>query len=332
MNAQDREPFFPLSPWARENLEAVRQHLIASLPEPLQPHLEDLAFEIPGLEPYPFRPYLLLMAARSLGCSGDRPVRLAASIQMIHVASVLHDRLGGPVPSRPDAGEAVRLQHQRQSLDILLGDFFFSRASAIIVEDGDRRIIEDMIETSLASAEAKARVVTLDAERGEAGPGRCFEVVSEKTSLLLSLSLRVGAVLGGAEEAGERSFSEFGTVLGRALRIAEDLAFWNRTPVEARGLPSEMRYSHPLLVLWEAEGEASWRRAWEGIERPEGEPFEALRSHLRDRGYLETSLHSARGVAEEAVVRLAGLADGEEVSSLRDVARVHLLRAAEAGS
>jgi geranylgeranyl pyrophosphate synthase len=243
---------------------------------------------------------------------------------MIHMASLLHDRLGYARKTTGVGEDADQAHHQREALDILLGDFFFSKASRFIVEDGETRIIEEHIQTSLESAEAQARLVSLEKELHKVEPVRCFEVVADKVSLLLTLSLRLGAILGKGPKEEEESLAGCGFLLGRMVRILEDLSIWERISQRSSPLPPDARFSYPLILLWEKEG----REAWEGVARrlhTSGEKEgSGLRAMLDEKGYLAASRRTAFAFAEQALGRLAGLAETEELRLLEAVVRFRL--------
>jgi len=314
--------------WLDGDLEAIRRLIRDELPAPLQPFMQGLGYDLPENEDLPLRPFLLLAVSRHYGSSGDRPVRLAAAVQMIHLASLLHDRLGqagGPAAAdagAPDPAEEITA-HRRESTDILLGDYLFARSSHLVVEDGDERIIQDMIRTSAESAEAKARIVSLDESGAADRPRSCFEACADKLSLLLSLSLRTGGLLGGGSPDELQALSECGRSLGRALRIFEDLRFWMRPPGEEPSAQAEGPLTHPLLALWEKEGREAWELARRGLSSPHecGSTLRTLRDRLLGGGYLDASARKAREEAESAAERLEALAGTPERHLLQETAR-----------
>jgi len=295
----------PIPSWAEEALKSVHGQVREALPETLQSFWDTDGFGLAGFDGAPLRPYLVLLAARHYACTGTRPLRLAASIHMIHMASLLHDRLGCARKAPGAAGDTGQDHHQREALDILVGDFFFSRASGFIVEDGDTRIIQEHIRTSLESAETQASLVSLDKEIDKTGPARCFEVVADKVSLLLALSLRVGAILGSAQREEEEALSEYGFLLGRVVRILEDLAIWEHFCPGSPCFAPDTRFSHPMILLWEKEGRKAWEEAARRLHTSDDRDLRAL---LGDRGYLAASKRAAFGLAEQALARLNGLA------------------------
>jgi len=302
-----------------------------TLPETLKSFWDSNGFGLPGFDRQPLRPYLVLLAARHYGCTGLRPLRLAASIHMIHIASLLHDRLGHARQASGTGEDADPERHQREALDILLGDYCFSKASRVIVEDGETRIIQEHIQTSLESAETQASVVNLDKKLDEVYPAQCFELVSDKISLLLALGLRVGAILGRAQKEEEEALAAFGSSLGRVVRVLEDLATLEQLSRGSSPLPAAMRFSHPLILLWEGEGRDAWKEAVQPLEAPDQHDWETLWARLDERGYLAASRRVAFSFAEQALRQLDGLGETEEVRLLKAVPRFHFMSGEQQG-
>jgi geranylgeranyl pyrophosphate synthase len=321
----DTKPLtIPVPPWAQTELEQVHSYVRESLPETLKSFWDSNGFGLAGFDRQPLRPYLVLLVARHYGCTGDRPLRLAASIHMIHMASLLHDRLGYARKAAAVGEDADQAHHQREALDILLGDFFFSKASRFIFEDGETRIIEEHIQTSLESAEAQARLVSLEKELDKVEPARCFEVVADKVSLLLTLSLRLGAILGKGQKEEEESLAGCGFLLGRMVRILEDLSIWERISHESSAIPPDARFSHPLILLWEKEGKEAWEEAARRLHTSGEQELAGLRAMLDEQGYLAASRRTAFAFAEQALGRLAGLPETEELRLLEEAVRFRL--------
>ena len=314
----------PVPSWAKEALEAVHLHVREALPETLQSAWNTTGFGLTGFDRQPLRPYLALLVARHYGHTGRRPLRLASSIHMIHLASLLHDRLGTARKVRDAGQDADAELHQREALDILLGDFFFSQASRVIVEDGETRIIEEHIRTSLRSAETQASIVNLEERPDEVEPGQCFDLVADKVSLLLALSTRVGALLGKARREEEEALAAYGHLLGRVVRILEDLTFWESPPRGSSPVASETKFSHPLILLWEREGRGAWKEAVRQLDVPDPRNREALGVRLGDQGYTGASREVALDFAKQALRRLDGLAETEEARRLKGIAHFHV--------
>lgn len=293
------------------------------LPAGLAPFLDRTGHGLPEDVPVPLRPLLVLAVARHYGFRGERRIRLAAAVHMIHLASLLHDRLGKPALAVSEASEEDPDDaHRREATDILLGDFLFARASRIVVEDGDVAIIEDMIRTSARSAEARARVLALSEGEGDLNPRACFEACSEKITLLMSLCARIGAVLGNAPPGENDRLSEYARFLGRALRILEDVRFWQVQTADLALPAYERALTHPMLLFWEREGLDAWREMSRILQSSApGEGYASVRVRLASGGYPDASIEEARRWQADAVLSLDGLAATAERDLLARLAR-----------
>ncbi len=316
-------PIFPLSSWAKTSLEAVQKELQEALPAVLQPLWERYGYDLPGHEAYPIRPYLLLLVARHYGCSEQQAYRLAASIHMSHIASLLHDQLSAEIFRQAKDGEVPQ---SPQALNILLGDFFFSKASYLIVTEGNVRVIKDNIQTSCRSAEIQATLISLDEKLDTIQPGDCFDVVVDKVALLFGLGLRTGAVLGKASEQEEKDISEYGSLFGRAFKIVQDFEFWHDLPELSHGALMEKRFSHPLILLWEKEGRSAWRRAVGPFSLSDKGALLELKTRLNKDGYINASINTAGRLAGQAADQLNGLTESEWLNTLKEISRKDLLK------
>ena len=323
----DQTPHFPLSAWAPKAFADLQQELEGLLPPFLQPIWEKHSQDLPGHELYPIRPYLLLLAARHYGSPEGETIKLAASIHMIYIASNLHDRLGACLDGKAaypvneeDSGQSP------QALDILLGDFLFSMASDLIVSVGNHSAIKDTIETSGASAENQAMLVTLDNQTDGLKADECLNVAVNKVALLFGLSLRLGACLGQASEKEKKAFSDFGKLLGRAHKIVQDVHFWQDSPCPTLYIPPERKFSHPLIRLWEEQGQHAWQETMAQLEPATDEAWSGLKERLASEGYLKASITAAQELAEQAEERLKAIKDSEELKILKNIASLDFIR------
>ncbi len=268
---------------------------------------------------FPVRAALVLLTSRRYGASAARQVTMGAAMEMIHCASLLHERLGNISGSTLHGCDSSGTTHQMESMDVLLGDFFFARAAALIIADGDRDVIEDMLTTSLRSAEVQAQVLSLDTEGPVPDLDEHFGIVSGKCSLMLSLSTRVGAWLGKAPETERRVLSCYGEVLGRTMQIVEDVQLWRSVAQGVMRPPLEPMLTYPLLLLRseygkEATTETTMARSTGAAQ------LEKLCSVLFSRGYVDRSIARAQEYAEQACRHLEAVGYSEEIEALEEIA------------
>ena len=165
------------------------------------------------------RPALLLLAAQLCGYTGSRRVQIGAALELLHTATLLHDDVVDFSQLRRGRPSANALWGNRRA--ILAGDFFYARASAMIVEDGDLDILWVFANTIRSMAEGEL----LQLERSydpSVTESHYFHVIERKSAVLLSAATENGAILGGVTRAERRRLADFGRELGLAFQLRDD--------------------------------------------------------------------------------------------------------------
>lgn len=165
------------------------------------------------------RPALLFFAAELCSYTGPRCVQVAAAVELLHTATLLHDDVVDTSDLRRGRPSANALWGNRRA--VLVGDFLYARASAMIVEDGDPDILLIFTDTIRRMAEGEL----LQLERSfdpSVTEAYYFEVIGRKSAALLSASCEAGAVLGGVTRAERRRLAEFGREVGIAFQLRDD--------------------------------------------------------------------------------------------------------------
>ncbi len=165
------------------------------------------------------RPALLLLAAELCGYTGPRRIQIAAAIELLHTATLLHDDVVDTADLRRGQASANAVWGNRKA--ILAGDFFYARASSMIVEDGDLSILEIFSSTIRAMAEGELLQLerSFDVSVTEA---HYYDVIDRKSAALLSAACEAGAILGGVTRGERRKVAQFGRELGLAFQLKDD--------------------------------------------------------------------------------------------------------------
>jgi octaprenyl-diphosphate synthase len=165
------------------------------------------------------RPALLLLAAELCGYTGPRRIHVAAAVELLHTATLLHDDVVDLSELRRGRPSANALWGNRRA--VLAGDFFYARASSMIVEDGDLDILWIFANTirSMAEGELLQLQRSFDPSVTEA---HYFQVIERKSAVLLSAACEAGSILGGVTRAERRRLAEFGRELGLAFQLRDD--------------------------------------------------------------------------------------------------------------
>jgi octaprenyl-diphosphate synthase len=163
---------------------------------------------------------LTLAATRLYGDNGARPFGLAASVEFIHTATLLHDDVvDESVERRGKASANVVFGNQSS---VLVGDFLFSRAFQLMVEDGSLEVLRILSTASAVIAEGE--VLQLSAANDlSTGMDQYLKIIGAKTAALFAAACEIGPVIAGADQAGQAAMRDFGYNLGLAFQIADDV-------------------------------------------------------------------------------------------------------------
>jgi octaprenyl-diphosphate synthase len=165
------------------------------------------------------RPALLFFASELCGYAGPRRVQIAAGIEFLHTATLLHDDVVDSGDLRRGKAAANVLWGNRRA--VLVGDFFYARASSMIVEDGEVALFEIFANTIRRMAEGEI----LQMQRSfdpEVSQAQYYGVIDRKSAALMSASCEAGAILGSVTRAERRRLAEFGRELGLAFQLRDD--------------------------------------------------------------------------------------------------------------
>lgn len=165
------------------------------------------------------RPLLLLLSARLCGYRGERAVPLASIVEFIHTATLLHDDVVDDADLRRGQKSANTVWGNEAT--VLVGDFLFSKSFALMVADGDLRILRAMADATTALAEGEIlellRTCDLDVTVDD-----YLEVIVNKTAVLIAAACEVGALLGDAAEDRVTALREYGMDVGVAFQLVDD--------------------------------------------------------------------------------------------------------------
>ena len=196
-----------------------------------------------------FRPALLIFAAELCGYTGPRRVQLAAAIEFLHTASLVHDDVVDGASLRRGRPAANALWGNRRA--VLVGDFFLARSSAMTVEDGDLDVLWLFADTIRRMSEGELLQLQYSFDVG-ATESHYYDVIERKTAVLFSAACEAGAILAGVTRSERRRLAEFGRELGLAFQLRDD-ALDYESGADELGKPrytdlSEGKVTLPLLL------------------------------------------------------------------------------------
>ncbi|HEV8027102.1 MAG TPA: polyprenyl synthetase family protein [Stellaceae bacterium] len=265
------------------------------------------------------RPMLTLAASRMCGYRGDRHVALAAAVEFIHTATLLHDDVVDASDLRRGLATANAVWGNKSS--VLVGDFLFSRAFQLMVEDGSLRVLAILSEASaiIAEGEVLQLVTSNDTETTEAA---YLAVIEAKTAQLFAAASRLGAVITERPYEEEDALAAYGRNLGVAFQLVDDMLDYSARQAELGKTVGddfrEGKITLPVVLALRQAGDverAFWRRTLEELDQQEGDLAHAIELMTRH-GTLRATLDSARRYAETARRALSLFRDGPEKRAL----------------
>lgn len=265
------------------------------------------------------RPMLTLGSAQLCGYDGDRHIGLAGCVEFIHTATLLHDDVVDESDLRRGAASANAVWGNQSS--VLVGDFLFSRAFELMVEDGDLDVLRILSQASsvIAEGEVLQLVTANDTETTEAD---YLQVIASKTAKLFAAAAEIGAVVAKRPESDWQALQSFGHNLGMAFQLVDDVLDYSaRQATLGKAVGDDFREGKitlPIVLAFAAaddEEKAFWRRTLEDLEQKKGD-FRRAVGMLEKSGALTASIERAREYGAKARASLDAFPDCEVKSAL----------------
>jgi octaprenyl-diphosphate synthase len=276
------------------------------------------------------RPMLTLACARLLDYGGTRHHKLAAAVEFIHTATLLHD----------DVVDGSGLRRGRRTANIiwgnpasvLVGDFLFSRSFELMVEDGSLKVLKILSRASSVIAEGEVNQLTAQ-RQVETQEDHYLEIIAAKTAALFAAACRIAAVVAERDEATEEALDAYGRNLGVAFQLVDDaIDYASDAATMGKGVGDDFRDGKVTLpvILAYARGtdadRAFWREAVGG-RRAADEDLAHATSLLRGCGALDDTLERARHYGQRAIDALGPFPAGRAKSALVEAVQFAIQRA-----
>jgi octaprenyl-diphosphate synthase len=193
------------------------------------------------------RPMLLLLAAKALGSVSDDHLILAAVIEFIHTATLLHDDVVDDSDLRRGKESANAVWGNAAS--VLVGDYLYSRAFEMMVRTGNMRVMEILSKTTTAIAEGEV-LQLLNCNNPETTEAKYLEVIARKTAILFSTAARLSAVISSVSAETEENLASYGQHLGIAFQLIDDALDYKANQEElGKNLGDDLAEGKPTLPL-----------------------------------------------------------------------------------
>ena len=276
------------------------------------------------------RPMLTLACANLLGYPGTRHHKLAAAVEFIHTATLLHDDVVDGSGMRRGKRTANLIWGNPAS--VLVGDFLFSRAFELMVEDGSLKVLRILSHASAVIAEGEVEQLTAQRQI-DSGEDHYLDIISAKTAALFAAACRVAPVVAEASEEAELAFECYGRNLGIAFQLTDDMIdYASDSATMGKGVGDDFRdgkMTLPVILAYARGSEADrafWRSAIGG-ERVSDDDLALAITLLGSTGALADTIERARQYARRAIDALAMFPGSKAKAALIEAAEFAVARA-----
>jgi len=318
-----RKPHDRLAAHLAEDMDRVNALIRQRMASDHAPRIPEVTAHLVEAGGKRLRPLLTLAAARMCGYDGPYHVHLAATVEFIHTATLLHDDVVDESRQRRGRPTANLLWDNKSS--VLVGDYLFSRSFQLMVETGSLRVLDILANASATIAEGE--VLQLTAAQDLRTDERIYlQVVRGKTAALFSAATEVGGVIAGASEEQVRALFTYGDALGIAFQIVDDLLdYGGSAAVIGKNTGDDFRERKLTLPVIkavakaDAEERAFWTRVIEKGDQRNGDLDHAM-ALLARHGAMAAARDDALAWAAKAKAAMAVLPDHALRGMLTDLA------------
>jgi octaprenyl-diphosphate synthase len=273
------------------------------------------------------RPALVLISAGVFSYQGDRHIELAAIIEFIHTATLLHDDVVDASLLR--RGRSTANQRWGNEASVLVGDFVYSRAFQMMVKIDSMRIMEILSEATNTIAEGEVQQL-LNRHDPETTEARYLQVIHDKTAKLFEAASQIGATICERPAEEERAMAEYGKCLGVAYQLIDDVFDYSATAEElGKNIGDDLAEGKPTLPLLYAMWNGNETQSTlirQAIENGGLDNIDAIREAIESTDAIAYTAELARQAAEKAINAIAGMPQSAYLDALHSLARFSVER------
>lgn len=318
-----------LTELVRDDLELCNRLIVEHMDSPVS-LIPQLAAHIVAAGGKRLRPLLTLAAARMCGYRGERHAALAACVEFLHTATLLHDDVVDESSLRRGQASANALFGNKPS--VLVGDFLFARAFQLMVRDGSLRVLAILSQAAATIVEGEVLQLVIQNDTATTEE-QYLQVIAGKTAALFAAATEIGAVVADRPEAEAQALHAYGRDLGMAFQLVDDALDYSARQAELGKTVGddfrEGKITLPVLLAFQRGDEEErvfWRRVLEEREQEEGDLEHAL-NLMRRHDTLGATLALAEEYGRSAQQALELFPQGPERQALSDIIRFCIARA-----
>ena len=275
------------------------------------------------------RPLMTLAATRLFDRTTTRPYRLAAAVEFIHTATLLHDDVVDESDQRRGKPSANTVFGNQSS--VLVGDFLFSRAFELMVADGSIEVLRILSNASAVITEGEVLQLSIQ-NKLETTLEQYFDVIAAKTAALFSAACEIGPVIAGQSKDMQKALYDYGHNLGMAFQIADDLLDYEADEAElGKNVGDDFKegkMTSPVIYAYaaaNAEEKAFWKRTFEDGNYQDGD-LKTAQNLIRSSKADQQTYDLAVSFVNKAVEALAPVPNSPLKTTLEGLAAFSLIR------
>ncbi|MEJ6396738.1 polyprenyl synthetase family protein [Yoonia sp. 208BN28-4] len=316
------KPHEQLAEALADDLSAVNDMIRARMASEHAPRIPEVTAHLVEAGGKRLRPMLTLAAARMCGYDGPYHVHLAATVEFIHTATLLHDDVVDESNQRRGRPTANLLWDNSSS--VLVGDYLFARSFQLMVETGSLRVLDILANAAATIAEGEVLQLTAQADIATT-EDTYLKVVRGKTAALFSAAMEVGGEIAGQDDAIKRALFDYGDALGISFQIVDDLLDYGGTDAIGKNTGDDFRERKLTLPVIRAiaAADAEERDFWTrtiGKGRQEDGDLEHAQALFAKHGTMATTRDTALEWSEKAKASLGAVPDHALRKMLIDLA------------
>lgn len=319
----------PMMALVAEDMNAVNAVILARMQSRI-PLIPELAGHLIAGGGKRMRPMLTLACARLLDYAGTRHHKLAAAVEFIHTATLLHD----------DVVDGSGLRRGRQTANmiwgnpasVLVGDFLFSRSFELMVEDGSLKVLKILSSASAVIAEGEVNQLTAQ-RRIDTDEAQYLEIIGAKTAALFAAACRIAAVVAERDDACEQALDAYGRNLGIAFQLVDDaIDYSSDGATMGKDVGDDFRdgkVTLPVILAYARGTQAQrsfWKDAMRGLSATDADLAQA-QAWLEETGAIADTLGRARLYGQRAIDAIGSFGGGAAKAALTEAVEFAIARA-----
>jgi len=308
------------------DMEQVNTEIRARLTSDVLP-IKEMAEHIISSGGKRLRPALVCLSARACSYTGDRHISVAAIIEFIHTATLLHDDVVDASTLR--RGRATANEIWGDHMPVLVGDFLYSRAFQMMVDVGQPEIMRILATATNTIAEGEV-LQLLNSHNSNTTEAAYMEVIRRKTSELFSAACELGALVAEADQATQSAWASFGLHFGNAFQLIDDVLDYSASPdVTGKNLGDDLNEGKPTLPLIYAAKMATEDEQSliiNAIKEGGAEQLAEITTIIERTGAITYTVARAEQESEMAIAALADLPDSTSRDALIELTRFAVSR------